>query len=114
MLPVLAMWICTFKHPHLHVFPAFVDGCRPPVAVVGALFVAELAWSPARRSAGIHPLVSVTPRPVRHARLVAALLKALALIQHTLERVPLLTGHPDATSQLLSLLPERYDAVAGR
>ncbi|GAB4817717.1 hypothetical protein N2152v2_004763 [Parachlorella kessleri] len=56
---------------------------------------------------GIHPLVAVTPRPVRHTRLVAALLKASALVQHPLERVPLLTGHPGASSQLLSLLPER-------
>jgi len=38
---------------------------------------------------GIHPLVSVLARPVKHVRLVTALLKAAALMQHKAQHVPL-------------------------
>ena len=43
---------------------------------------------------GIHPLVSVVARPVKHVRLVTALLKAAALMQHKAQHVPLYGVRP--------------------
>ena len=41
---------------------------------------------------GIHPLVSVVARPVKHVRLVTALLKAATLMLHKAHHVPLHGG----------------------
>ena len=38
---------------------------------------------------GIHPLISVVARPVKHVRLVTALLKAATLMQNKARHVPL-------------------------
>lgn len=64
--------------------------------------------------AGILPLVSTTAKPVKHARLVGALLKAAAFQRHSAECAPLFAGADhDSDSQLLSLLPERCGAGRG-
>lgn len=55
----------------------------------------------------IHPLVCGVPPPVKHCRLLGALLKAAAYMGSKVDRVPLLTQELDCATQLLSLLPER-------
>lgn len=89
------------------------------LAALSPVLTAYSTLTPSARAccaccAGIHPLVSVIPKPVRHGRLVAALLKSAVFMGAKIkaEHLPLLAPELDAAAHLLSLLPERWAVPA--